>query len=409
MSFQKIIIFLGLFVFLPCFTEAQSLSGKVAGFDFNNCDDTDLTGNGNEFVASAPPVTCSCGIGGQALKLDGANSYETSGAMTSFLSRTGFSISLFFKPQGGAGVEYLLSKQLDCSQNKAFNITYNNTTKTIGVNLSENQTLGNKLSFRAAATCWNHLVVTSKFNVLKAYINGELVGSSTVGTTNILINNNVNARIGYSPCSGTSNFKGLIDELTVFSRELSADEAKTGYLYNKPDIINQNIVDKVIWLGESTPTQLLRTCGVTYQWLPTAGVSDPTIKEPILAPTVTTSYRVIITDENGCQSTDTTTIKVNDPDKADCSRVMLPKAFTPNGDLLNDVLKIDNGPVLDVLKAFEIYDRNGNQLFFTNDKSVGWDGKVNGKDAPPATYLARVLYECNGVERVFMQDLTLIH
>lgn len=408
MSFQKIIILFG-FVLIPYFTDAQSISGKVGGFDFNNCDDTDLTGNGNEFVASAPAVTCGCGIGGQALKLDGTNSYEASGSVTSFLSRTGFSMSFFFKPQGGTGIEYLFSKQLDCSQNKALNITYNNTTKTIGVSLSENQVLSNRLSFRAASTCWNHLLITSKFNVLKAYVNGVLVGTSTVGTTNILINNNVNPRIGYSPCPNASNFKGLIDEFTVFSRELSAEEAKSVYQFNKPDIINQNIVDKVIWLGESTPTQLLRTCGVSYQWLPTTGVSDATIKEPVLAPTVTTTYRVIITDENGCQSIDTTTIKVNDPDKADCSRVMLPKAFTPNGDLLNDVLKIDNGPVLDVLKSFEIYDRNGNQLFFTNDKSVGWDGKVNGKDAPPATYLARVIYECNGVERVFMQDLTLIH
>ncbi|MCE2994785.1 MAG: autotransporter-associated beta strand repeat-containing protein, partial [Flammeovirgaceae bacterium] len=51
--------------------------------------------------------------------------------------------------------------------------------------------------------------------------------------------------------------------------------------------------------------------GFIYSWLPVAGLSSPTIANPIASPTTTTVYTVTATDGNGIQATNNTTITVN--------------------------------------------------------------------------------------------------
>ncbi|MEA1874707.1 MAG: T9SS type A sorting domain-containing protein [Bacteroidota bacterium] len=57
--------------------------------------------------------------------------------------------------------------------------------------------------------------------------------------------------------------------------------------------------------------QLSTNGGVTYAWLPTNGLSDPNIANPIANPTSTTTYTVFVTDANGCTDSDEITITVN--------------------------------------------------------------------------------------------------
>jgi gliding motility-associated-like protein len=63
----------------------------------------------------------------------------------------------------------------------------------------------------------------------------------------------------------------------------------------------------------------------------------------------------------------------------------VPSGFSPNGDGNNDVLN-----VYGTLKAsdfkLEIYNRWGEKLFSTTDKSKGWDGTYNGVDVPIGVY-----------------------
>ena len=51
---------------------------------------------------------------------------------------------------------------------------------------------------------------------------------------------------------------------------------------------------------------------LTYEWSPTTGLSNPNIENPIVSPTMTTTYVVTVTDENGCSSTDDIIVNVND-------------------------------------------------------------------------------------------------
>jgi len=50
----------------------------------------------------------------------------------------------------------------------------------------------------------------------------------------------------------------------------------------------------------------------TYRWTPSTGLSDPYIADPVAKPNVTTTYTIEVTDANGCTATDQVTIAVAD-------------------------------------------------------------------------------------------------
>jgi gliding motility-associated-like protein len=67
--------------------------------------------------------------------------------------------------------------------------------------------------------------------------------------------------------------------------------------------------------------------------------------------------------------------------------VYVPTAFTPNGDGLNDVFYIEGYPMK--VMEFWVYNRWGEQLFYTQDPKSGWDGRrfQNGEISPQDLYL----------------------
>jgi gliding motility-associated-like protein len=56
---------------------------------------------------------------------------------------------------------------------------------------------------------------------------------------------------------------------------------------------------------------------------------------------------------------------------------VLPKAFTPNGDGVNDVLKIIQDGI-STINYYQIFNRLGRLVFQTKDLNEGWDGRFNG-------------------------------
>jgi len=94
--------------------------------------------------------------------------------------------------------------------------------------------------------------------------------------------------------------------------------------------------------------------------------------EPQMVATIEGLYRVTVTDNNGCQATDSVLLK-------QCELLIwMPNVFTPDGDGLNDVFlpKYRN----DVPITFQMYIFNkwGEQIFSTNDINTGWDGTYKG-------------------------------
>jgi gliding motility-associated-like protein len=111
----------------------------------------------------------------------------------------------------------------------------------------------------------------------------------------------------------------------------------------------------------------------SYVWSPSVGLNNPFINNPVATLNSDMTYIVTATTAAGCQATDDITIKVFS--RAD---LYVPSAFTPNGDGLNDVLKVI--PVgIKELKYFNVYNRWGELVFATKDYTKGWDGIFKGQ------------------------------
>jgi gliding motility-associated-like protein len=95
----------------------------------------------------------------------------------------------------------------------------------------------------------------------------------------------------------------------------------------------------------------------------------------------TTWYYVTVMDPtNGCFMEDSTIVYLNA-----APEVFIPNAFSPNGDLNNDILLIRGNCLKDV--SLKVYDRWGELVFITNTISLGWDGKFKGSDAAADVYV----------------------
>lgn len=118
--------------------------------------------------------------------------------------------------------------------------------------------------------------------------------------------------------------------------------------------------------------------GNTINWTPVFGLDNPTGANPISSTTVTTIYTVTVVDVNGCSNSDTVTVYVY-------PEVMIPNGFSPNADGKNDVWQIDfidQFPDCEV----EVYNRWGEQLFYSKGYTVPFNGQYKGKDLPVGTY-----------------------
>jgi gliding motility-associated-like protein len=58
---------------------------------------------------------------------------------------------------------------------------------------------------------------------------------------------------------------------------------------------------------------------------------------------------------------------------------VLPNAFTPNGDDLNDVFRILYNSSVSSINYFKVYNKAGKLVFETKNIDEGWDGTVNGQ------------------------------
>lgn len=129
------------------------------------------------------------------------------------------------------------------------------------------------------------------------------------------------------------------------------------------------------------PIQLNAIGGISYQWSPPSGLSATNIPNPVVTVSDNTTYYLKASTPSGCESYDTINIKIyKGPD------IYIPSAFTPNNDGLNDYLKAFSVG-LKQLDYFIVYNRYGQQVFYTNESYKGWDGKFKGIDQPSGTYI----------------------
>ncbi|OEK07022.1 hypothetical protein BFP71_05025 [Roseivirga misakiensis] len=92
-----------------------------------------------------------------------------------------------------------------------------------------------------------------------------------------------------------------------------------------------------------------------------------------------------ITDRTGCQTVKTTTLEITEG-----YRIMLPNAFTPNGDGNNDFFRPRMLGLTSV--RFIVYNTWGEVIFSTDDlETKGWDGMIKGKRAENGNYIYKLI------------------
>src|SRR5690606_10778064 len=122
-------------------------------------------------------------------------------------------------------------------------------------------------------------------------------------------------------------------------------------------------------------------------------VNFPTHEQTKYLPETTTTFTLPAVDANGCEVQRSITIVVINP-QCEPPYIFVPKAFSPNGDGVNDILYV-RGESIDVVE-FIIYDRWREKMFETNNLSQGWDGTFRGKALPPDVYGYYLYVECIG-------------
>jgi gliding motility-associated-like protein len=117
---------------------------------------------------------------------------------------------------------------------------------------------------------------------------------------------------------------------------------------------------------------------VNFAWIPAADFANPNVFRPTLVVTHNQTYKVTATGLGNCQATDTMSVVALKP-------LMIPNAFSPNGDGINDKWEITN--MGDYSFAIvEIFNRNGQSVYKSYGYSYPWDGTLNGKPLPVGVY-----------------------
>ena len=194
--------------------------GLIAAYGLDE-DALDTSGNGNDCTVLGDPVFVE-GVVGQALDLDGVGDYVDLGAnplfgmqetnqMTVAAWLTIRSIPAAWAPAVAKGENAWRLSNVNMDRRYHFGITlWSNPGPSVdGVTV-------------VGADEWHHVAGVFDGNNIMLYIDAALDGiveeSSPIGT------NNFNVLIGDNPEATGRYWDGLIDELKVYNRALSADE-----------------------------------------------------------------------------------------------------------------------------------------------------------------------------------------
>jgi gliding motility-associated-like protein len=181
---------------------------------------------------------------------------------------------------------------------------------------------------------------------------GATSSSINIGTT------------GLYTVAGTANGCTSRDSINIGSKKLAIANAG-------PDL--EVIQNKSIQLGAQKHPD-----NAAYLWSPSFTLSNAFIPDPVATPVAATEYTVKVTSVDGCIAQDKVWVSIQYP-------LNIPNAFSPNGDAINDRWRISNLNFYPDCRVY-IFNRYGQEMFFSNGYREPWDGTFRGKALEPATY-----------------------
>jgi len=378
----------------------------VASFTFDGCSLTDNLGNFNNNFEFGAPI-CDCGPSGDAYYLDGASDYMVLDTTLKDLLLNDFTLSFYFWAED-TGLNYNLFsiKKPDCiDTDSTMHVRYISATQQVELDLTENAA-DRIVSVQDVDPdrCWHHIVLTKEGTNYAFYVDEQFTGATDIGSV-FEMAPEAEVAIGKTECLGIGEqlMNGRIDEIVFYDRVLNVDEIEALSIF--PDQIITD--DTTIFSGESVQVNTGGTCAPNFSWSNPGDLDNPNSFDPIITPPQSTTY-TFTADHGTCIVEDTIRINVVDSELLDCADLLLPKAFTPNGDGLNDFYGISNDFIVDELVYFEIFDRWGTRVFETANVGQKWDGNFKSSPLTPANYVYKIKYVCRSTEFVKTGNFSIL-
>jgi gliding motility-associated-like protein len=154
--------------------------------------------------------------------------------------------------------------------------------------------------------------------------------------------------------------------------------ANTIEVYKSP-VANAGTLIYILAGGQIEIPATAEGTNLKYNWSPATGLNKTDVLNPIASPDNDTEYTLTATTQpDGCATTSTVLVKV-------LQVLNPPNTFTPNGDNVNDtwIIKyLDSYPNATV----EIFNRNGNRVFFSTGYKIPFDGNYQNEPLPVGVY-----------------------
>ena len=242
---------------------------------------------------------------------------------------------------------------------------------------------GSSLSFNVKDTVNADFTYTVNYSCTLDVVNYSHDGANEVNSWKWSLDNNINSTV-QNPQANYTVFTPKNIKLVVSNGFCSDTTTKTLVLENflKADfsVVPDNCPKELIPFKSLAEGKI-----TTHEWsFGDGGFSVEESPEYMYQqPVRETAFQVkyTVTDEFGCQKTSIKPIKIY----SSCT-IYAPTAFTPNGDGLNDVFRIQNAVKADQFNL-KIFNRWGQVVFETKDWKQGWDGRLKGQLQSTGTFV----------------------
>jgi gliding motility-associated-like protein len=209
------------------------------------------------------------------------------------------------------------------------------------------------------------------------------------------------SQIVVSPLATTDYEASIVNE---YGCRVDTSVRVTIFPYTPPLSIIPSI--DTLFIGEQLQFIATQDTGYRYFWSPAELLDQADVFNPRATPTTTTEFQLVIRDPNGCINRATALIVVIEAICRD-PYIFVPNAFTPNGDNINDVLRVEGRQLEEV--RLVIYNRWGEQVFESRSQEEGWDGSYRAQALPADVYGYYLEVRCIGGERFVKKgNVTLI-
>lgn len=135
-----------------------------------------------------------------------------------------------------------------------------------------------------------------------------------------------------------------------------------------------------VFQGQSASLQgVAKGTNTQFQWSPLTYMTNSATLTPTVTPPDTITYRLSVVSNNGCGFSESKVfIRVY-------QKVVVPNAFSPNGDGINDVWNIEKIQTYNNC-VVTVFNRYGQVVFKSTGYTKKWDGRFNFNPLPFGTY-----------------------